>query len=237
VAIRGNCSAFGESSLTLSANGSDQVCLGLGIKTFDTQQHHRRAPVASNGKVRVKIMVQRDTNAFVVPRSFQNEAVLCLFHSDFCHMNRLEALFTKDRCCAGSEPLVLSCNAIDAESLIVDGSGCEAQCLLNVFRLEKGVFGEKGITARISREQFQDAPNRDPHTANTRFSGTLTGLHRNAIKWICCRHVISLGSIARFNPTAFQAVGFQQPVPRLRQWKDGGIQAKRARGLRPESIP
>ena len=150
MAIRGNCSAFGESSLTLSANGSDQVCLGLGIKTFDTQQHHRRAPVASNGKVRVKIMVQRDTNAFVVPRSFQNEAVLCLFHSDFCHMNRLEALFTKDRCCAGSEPLVLSCNAIDAESLIVDGSGCEAQCLLNVFRLEKGVFGEKGITARIS---------------------------------------------------------------------------------------
>jgi hypothetical protein len=43
-----------------------------------------------------------------------------------------------------------------------------------------------------------------------------------------------LVSIARFNPTAFQAVRFQQPVPRLRQWKDGGIQAKRARGLRPE---
>jgi hypothetical protein len=43
-----------------------------------------------------------------------------------------------------------------------------------------------------------------------------------------------LVSIARFNPTAFQAVRFQQPVPRLRQWRDGRIQTKRARGLRFE---
>ena len=44
----------------------------------------------------------------------------------------------------------------------------------------------------------------------------------------------SLGSIARFNPTAFQAVGFQQPFHAFDNGKDGGIQAKRARGLRPE---
>ena len=35
---------------------------------------------------------------------------------------------------------------------------------------------------------------------------------------------IILVSIAGSDPTAFQAVGFQQPVPRLRQWRDGGIQ-------------
>jgi hypothetical protein len=34
-----------------------------------------------------------------------------------------------------------------------------------------------------------------------------------------------LVSIARFNPTAFQAVSFQRPVPHLRQWRDGRIQA------------
>src|SRR5271170_6563142 len=43
-----------------------------------------------------------------------------------------------------------------------------------------------------------------------------------------------LVSIAGSKPTAFQAVSFEQPVPRLRQWRNGGIQAKRARGLRSE---
>src|ERR1035438_2155640 len=43
-----------------------------------------------------------------------------------------------------------------------------------------------------------------------------------------------LAPSARFNPTAFQAVSFQRPVPRLRQGEDGGIQTQRARGLRPE---
>jgi hypothetical protein len=33
-----------------------------------------------------------------------------------------------------------------------------------------------------------------------------------------------LAPSARFNPTAFQAVSFQRPVPRLRQWEDGRIQ-------------
>ncbi len=43
-----------------------------------------------------------------------------------------------------------------------------------------------------------------------------------------------LVSIAGSKPTAFQAVSFEQPVPRLRQWRNGGIPAKRARGLRTE---
>jgi hypothetical protein len=34
-----------------------------------------------------------------------------------------------------------------------------------------------------------------------------------------------LAPSSRFNPTAFQAVSFERPVPRLRQWEDGGIQA------------
>ena len=34
-----------------------------------------------------------------------------------------------------------------------------------------------------------------------------------------------LAPASRFNPTAFQAVSFQRPVPRPRQWGDGGLQA------------
>jgi hypothetical protein len=43
-----------------------------------------------------------------------------------------------------------------------------------------------------------------------------------------------LVSIAGSKPTAFQAVGFKRPVPRYENRRNGGIQAKRARGLRFE---
>src|ERR1035441_5294154 len=88
-AIRRDCGAFRESVLALNVHCSDQIGLALRVKPLDTQQHHRRTPVSSHCKVRVEIVVQRYTHAFVVTSPFQNLHVLGLCHSDFGDMNRV----------------------------------------------------------------------------------------------------------------------------------------------------
>jgi hypothetical protein len=101
-----NCGAFGEGALALNANGSNQVSLPLGVQTLDAQKHHRRVTLPGNCKVRVEVMVQRDTNASVIPGSFQNDYVICLMQSKFGNMTRIKTVLAKDRRCTRGESLV-----------------------------------------------------------------------------------------------------------------------------------
>ena len=71
------------------------------------------------------------------------------------------------------------------------------------------------------------------------------GVHRRRLSWPESDHVFTrnraigssllrLVSIAGSKPTGFQPFGFEQPVPIPENGRNGGIQAKRARGVRPE---
>jgi hypothetical protein len=117
----------------------------------DSQQDYGRETLPSNGKVRVEIMVQRETNAFVIARPFQNDNVLRFFQAK--------------PLCEGQAPgpaKSASCNAVKTKSFIVDRSGCVPERLLNIFWLKKRVFGKKGVAVRIHREQLQNTTHGDP---------------------------------------------------------------------------
>ena len=112
-AIRRDCGAFRESVLALNVHCSDQIGLALRVKPLDTQQHRRRTPVSSHCKVRVEIVAQRYTHAFVVTIPFQNLDVLGLCHSDFGDMNRVPPVLAENRRRTRSEPLIQQ-NALHA---------------------------------------------------------------------------------------------------------------------------
>jgi hypothetical protein len=194
--VCGNRRSFRQGRLALNANGSNQVSLAFSIKPLNSQQHDRRATLSGTRKMCVKIVVQCDADPVLVPCFLQNEKILRLFHAGFCDMNRLEAVLTQDPGGPRGKPLGpargASCNAIEVESLVVDGSRGVPQRLVNVLWLEKRVFGEKCATVGIGRQQFQNTANGNPHSANARFSRTLPRLYSNAIKWACRRHVISV---------------------------------------------
>ncbi len=54
----------------------------------------------------MKVMIQSDTNALLIPRSLQHREIICLFHSDLRNMNSIKHLFAKDRRRVWGEPLV-----------------------------------------------------------------------------------------------------------------------------------
>ena len=50
-----------------------------------------------NGKVRMKIVIQRDTHPFVISSPLENENILGCFHSDIRNVNRVEAMSAENR--------------------------------------------------------------------------------------------------------------------------------------------
>jgi len=85
-----------------------------------------------------------------------------------------------------------SCYAIDAQALIVERRCCVAQSLLEIFGLEKGVFGEQRSSVGIRREQLENATNGDPHRPDARLPTALSWLDRNPVEQVYRRHVPSL---------------------------------------------
>jgi hypothetical protein len=85
-----------------------------------------------------------------------------------------------------------SCHAIDGQLFIIDSGCCVVQRLLEIFDFEKGVLGEQRSAVGISRKQFENAANRDPHPPDTRLPAALSRLNRNPIKQVYRCHMLSL---------------------------------------------
>ena len=93
-----------------------------------------------------------------------------------------------------------SCYTIDAQTLIIESRCCEAQSLLEVFGLEKGVFGEQRGSVGICRKQFENATNSDPHRPDAWLPAALSWLDRNPIEQVYRRHIPSLDHIRYRHP-------------------------------------
>jgi hypothetical protein len=66
------------------------------------------------------------------------------------------------------------------------------QRLLEILGLQKWILGKQGGMVRISRKEFEHAPDGDPHRSDAGLPAALPGLNRNSIKQIYHRHVLSL---------------------------------------------
>ena len=67
-----------------------------------------------------------------------------------------------------------------------------SQSLPEVFRFEKRILGEDRGPIRVLSQQFQNAANGNPHTADTRLAAALPWLHRNPIEPVYRGHDLSL---------------------------------------------
>ena len=65
----------------------------------------------------------------------------------------------------------------------IDGGCGECKHLLKIFFLEIRIILEQLQPVRIRREDFQHAPDRDPHPADTGLSAHLAGLDCDPVKW------------------------------------------------------
>jgi hypothetical protein len=97
-------------------------------------------------KMGMEIVVQSDTYTPGSSGLTENCNVIGVFEADFRDMNRVEARLAKNGCCTRGETLGAlmqiysakhaSCNAIEAESLVIDTGGGVAECLLDVVGFE-----------------------------------------------------------------------------------------------------
>ena len=64
--------------------------MSVSIDALNPKQDDGRAPMPSSGQVSVKIVVQRDTDPLLIPRSLLNFNILGAVHSDFGDVNGVE---------------------------------------------------------------------------------------------------------------------------------------------------
>lgn len=120
-AIRRDRGAFGKGALALNVHRADQIGLALRVEALDAQQHHRRAPLSGHRQMRVEIVVQRYTDAFVQPGLFEDLDVLGPLHSDFGDMRRVQPTLPKNRRRMRGEPLIQQ-NALHATRPVLNRS-------------------------------------------------------------------------------------------------------------------
>ena len=138
----------------------------------------------------MKVGIQRDDDPIGRSRMLQDVRIRRSGHPDLAHMRTFDAggaeLFGR----ITREAL----NQIERESsespsrsrrfdhAVFEIDRCERQRLLNVFRFQFRVVAEELVTIRVCSNRFNDAPDRQPHTANARLPVHLVGVPRNPIK-------------------------------------------------------
>src|ERR1035438_2738729 len=75
-----------------------------------------------------------------------------------------------------------SCHAVQLNLSLIDGGGCVAESLLEIFLFEERVLAEKLFPVAVDSQDFQDPAHGDPHAADTWFAAALARFHGNAIK-------------------------------------------------------
>jgi len=144
----------------------------------------------------MKVVIQSHAHTGIIPCDLQNLLILSLRHSDFGDMDGVNSVLAKNRCSNGSETLVQE-NPFHATRSMFSRSSfdrgcCIAQGLLVVLGFEKGVLGEDRGAVGISREEFENAPDGDPHPADAWLAAAFSRVDGNPIKQIYRGHVLSL---------------------------------------------
>ena len=75
-----------------------------------------------------------------------------------------------------------SCHAVELNLILINGGGCVAESLLEIFLFKKRVLAEKLFPVAVDSQNLQDPAHGDPHAADTRFAAALARFHGNAIK-------------------------------------------------------
>ena len=114
--------------------------------------------MAGQSKMSVKIVVQRDADAGVIPRELQDVGIFRAIHPDLAHMYRVDTTLAQCFSRGGCQALIEEQARHATRSVLRRSSSTVArgvaQSLLKILDFKEWIFGENRIPIRVGGQEF-----------------------------------------------------------------------------------